>query len=265
MDKADELLPNYDQVIFSNAFIALSLAQLKYPPIQRFTDEQYMVGLREALAIEYPLVSTEQGVNIVISPEGVKPSPGASMLRFTSIDSSWSVVLSSEFVSLEARNYTNIKDMAERFTSILQHVETHFRPRHQLRFGLRYVNEFRHPRGDNYKTWSNFLNPELLGLGVHNVLGGNVEQTIGEILTQRDDGHVLIRHGFLKGSTIVPTPMHPIKSGPFYLLDLDYYDETPVKFEIDEPIKRMVRYNDSLYQIFRWAIGDGELFHFLKG
>lgn len=265
MDKADELLPNYDRVIFNNAALALVLAQLKYPPIQRFTDEQYMVGIREALSIEYPLVSTEQGVNIVISPEGVRQSPGASMLRFTSIDSSWSVVLSSESVSLEARNYTNIKDMSERFANILQQIETHFRPRHQLRFGLRYINEFRHPQGDTYQTWNSLLNRQLLGLGARNVLGGNIEQTIGEILTQRDDGYVLVRHGFLKGSTVVPTTTYLVRTGPFYLLDLDYYDETPVKFEVEGPIERMGRYNASLYRIFRWAIGDGELFRYLKG
>jgi len=265
MDKMDGKLPNYDRVIFNNSCLELCLAQLKYPPVQRFFDDNYMVDIKEALAVEYPLVTTEQGMNIVISMQGIGQAPGPNMLRFTSIDSRWSVVLSSEFVSLETRTYTNVSELSTRFANVLHHINTHFSPRHQLRFGLRYINEFRHPSGDSYKAWMDFLNPELLGLVARGVLGGKVEQTIGEVLTHRDDGRLLVRHGFLKGSTIIPNPGRPAKTGQFYLLDLDYYDETPVKFDVEAPIERMLRYNDVLYNVFRWSIGDGELYRYLKG
>ena len=265
MSMAGESLPIYEQVIFNNSGLELCLAQIKYPPVQRFTDERFMLGVREALAGEYPLVNTEQGINILITPQGVNQAPGASMLRFTSIDSHWSVVLASDFVTLETRDYTNINELSTRFVNVLSSIATHFQPRHQLRFGLRYINEFRHPRGDSYEAWARLLNPDLLGLGARGMLGGRVEQTIGEVLTRRDDGHLLVRHGFLKGSTILPTPAHPAKTGPFYLLDLDYYDDTPVKFDVEAPIERMISYNDFIYRVFRWSIHDGELFQYLKG
>ncbi len=266
MDNIDELLPMYDQVIFNNSCLESCLAQLKYPPIQRFHDDNYMLGIREALATEYPLVTIEQAMNIVVSPQGViGQTPGASMLRFTSIDSRWSVILSSEFISLETREYTNVTEFSTRFASLLHHVDTHSKPRHQLRFGLRYINEFRHPKGDNYTAWTQLLNPDLLGLGARGVLGGRVEQTIGEVRTKRSDGSLLVRHGFLQGTTIVPSQNHPPKTGQFYLLDLDYYDETPVTFDAQAPIEQMRRYNDILYRVFRWSIGEGELNHYLRG
>lgn len=268
MDKMDELLPTYDQVIFRNSSIEMCLAQLRYPPIQRFSDEMYMLGIREALATEYPLVTTEQGMNIVIGPQGISQTPGTEMLRFTSIDSRWSVVLSSIFVSLETREYTNADELSTRFASVLRHIDTHFNPRHQLRFGLRYINEFRHPRGDSYDAWMQFLNPDLPGLGARGVLGGTVEQTIGEVLTRRTDGHLLVRHGFLQGTTITPSLNRPAKTGQFYLLDLDYYDETAVKFDVEAPVKQIRRYNDILYRVFRWAISNGhneELYRYLRG
>src|SRR5579863_5309397 len=193
MENDRGLLPEYDQVIFNNSFLELCLVQVKYPSIQLFSDESYMVGIKEAITEEYPLVNTEQGMNIVITPQGVNQAPGASLLRFTSIDSHWSVVLSNEFVSLETREYTNFEEFSTRFARILHHVAIHFRPRYQLRVGLRYINEFRHTNGDSYDTWRRLLNPKLLGLMVGNVIEGNVEQTIGEILTHRDDGRVLIR------------------------------------------------------------------------
>ncbi len=265
MDKTDELLPTYDQVIFRNSCLEMCLAQLRYPPVQRFSDEKYMLGIREALATEYPLVTTEQAMNIVISPQGIGQTPGADMLRFTSIDSRWSVVLSSNFVSLETREYTDINELSTRFASVLRHIDAHFNPRHQLRFGLRYINEFRHPKGDSYNAWMHFLNSDLLGLGARGVLGGRVEQTVGEVLTRRSDGHLLVRHGFLQGTTITPTLNRPAKPGQFYLLDLDYYDETPVKFDVEAPIEQMRQYNDVLYRVFRWSIGNGELYQYLRG
>ncbi len=265
MSKTEELLPNYDQVIFSNSCLELCLVQVKYPAIQRFSEESYMVGIKEALAEEYPLVTTEQGMNIVVTPQGINPVPGASMLRFTSIDSHWSVVLSSEFVSLETREYTNFEELKKRFTEVLRNIVTYLHPRHQLRVGLRYINEFRHPNGDSYETWCHLLNNELLGLGSSSILSGRVEQTIGEVLTRRDDGQLLVRHGFLKGTTVTPTPTRLAKTGPFYLLDLDYYDDKPVKFAVDANIEQMTRYNDFLYRVFRWVIGENELYQIMRG
>ena len=265
MSKADELLPNYDQVIFSNSCLELCLIQVKYPTIQRFSEESYMVSIKEALAEEYPLVTTEQGMNIVVTPQGINQVPGTSVLRFTSIDSHWSVVLSSEFVSLETREYTHFEELKKRFTSVLLHIVAYLHPRHQLRVGLRYVNEFRHPRGDSYETWRHLLNNELLGLGSSSVLSGKVEQTIGEVLTRRDDGQLLVRHGFLRGTTITPTPTHLAKNEPFYLLDLDYYDDRPVNFAVDANIEQITSFNDFLYRVFRWAIGENELYQMMRG
>lgn len=267
MDDIDEkMLPIYDQTIFNNSCLELCLAQLKYPPIQRFHDDNYMSNIREAIATKYPLVTTEQVMNMVVSPQGtIGQTPGASMLRFTSIDSRWSVVLSSEFISLETREYTNITEFSNRFANLLGHVDAHFKPRHRLRFGLRYINEFRHPKGDSYKQWTQLLNSDLLNPVAQGVLGGRIEQTIGEVRTKRFDGSLLVRHGFLQGTTIPPTQNHPLERGSFYLLDLDYYDETPVTFNVQAPIEQMHRYNDILYRVFRWSIGEGELYQYLRG
>ena len=265
MDKFEKLPSQYEHTLFKNAALEMSLVQIKYPPVQRFSDENFMIDIRASLSDEYPLVNTEQGMNIVINPLGVSQTPGANMLRFTSIDSRWSVVLSSDIVTLETREYTDIDEFSERFAGVLDIVDAYFHPRHRLRFGLRYINEFRYPGGDNYATWRRLLNSNLLGLSARDIISGEVEQTIGEVLYRRNDGHVLVRHGFLKGSTVTPTTNYPPKTGGFYLLDLDYYDDMPVKFDLESPIKRMKSYNRFLYNIFRWTIGEGELYQKLMG
>lgn len=265
MNRAGDILPNYDSVLFKNSALELTLAQLKYPPIPRFSEEHFLTDLKEALAEEYPLMRIEQGMDIVMSLQGIGQSPGFSMLRFTTVDSLWSVVLTNATVSLETRSYTSINDFARRWSDILGKVATHFQLRHQLRIGLRYINELRHPAGDNYSVWSQWLNPELIGPNLDGIFGGDVEQTIGEIRTHREDGTILLRHGFLKGTTVIPTLAYPAKTGPFYLLDLDYYDETATRFSASASADCLVRYNDVLYRVFRWSIGDSELYHYLRG
>lgn len=264
MSRAREMLPHYEIEPFSNAALELCLVQVRYPALPRFAEAGYLSNIQEALAEEYPLFGPEQSMNIVLTPQGVSQTAGGQNIRFNDIERRWSVILSSDFVSIETRHYSNIREFATRFSEVLRLVAVHLRPRLQLRFGLRYVNEFRHKQGDRYNKWQQLLNPDLLGIAGRNVLGGTVEQTVGEVRTSRPDGTFLLRHGFLDGTTVAPLSPKPPQSGPFYLLDLDYYLDTPQPFD-PRPTERMHAYNDYIYRVFRWSIGDGELYRQLRG
>ena len=265
MIDAHDQLPSYDRVVLPAPPLEMCLVQVKYPPLARFAEPGYLNALKEALGEEYPLASVEQTVSLVVTPQGITPTSG-EFLRFTSIDYSWSIVLSPEAVALENRRYSAIDEFAARFEMILRLIATHLHPRYQLRFGLRYINELRHPRGTTYEGWRLLLghNPALLGLGARNMLGGTIEQTIGELRTRRSDGTLLLRHGFLQGTTVSPMGGAQPKTGPFYLLDLDYSDEAAVVFDPAQQ-ERMRSYNAFLYRIFRWCVGEDELYGFLGG
>jgi len=185
--------------------------------------------------------------------------------RFNSIDFRWSVVLTSESIALETREYTDFEELSARFDKLVRHVAKYFCPHYQLRLGIRYINEFRHHDGDTYEVWHRLLNRDLVSSATQTVVGGRVEQTINEVRIRRDDGILLVRHGFLNGTTVLPTLHHPAKNGPFYLLDLDYYDETSTEFEESAPTEKIRGYNDVLYRVFRWSIGEGELYQQLRG
>jgi hypothetical protein len=81
---------------------------------------------------------------------------------------------------------------------------------------------------------------------------------------RRSDGTLLMRHGYLNGTTVTPVVGSKPKQGPFYLLDLDYFDETPADFN-PRPLDRIILYNNFLYRLFRWCIGEGALLAHLKG
>lgn len=264
MSKGRETLPHYEMEPFSNAALELCLVQVRYPVLPRFSEIGYLNNIQEALAEEYPLFGPEQAMNIVLTPQGVSQTAGGQNIRFNDIERRWSVILASDFVSIETRHYSNIQEFTMRFSEVLRLVSMHLKPRLQLRFGLRYVNEFRHKQGNRYEKWCQLLNSDLLGIGARNLIGGTIEQTIGEVRASQPDGTFLLRHGFLDGTTVAPIGPKPPQSGPFYLLDLDYYIEAPLPFD-PRPGERMRAYNDYIYRVFRWTIGDGELYRQLKG
>jgi uncharacterized protein (TIGR04255 family) len=262
--KPVDALPTYERLLFPAQHLELALVQVKFPPLPRFDEEGYLTNLKEALSGDYPLPTVERALNVIVTPQGVSQTQGALVYRFSSLDFAWSVTLTVDSVALECRVYSEISNFAARFCSILENVRDTLKPRHQLRFGLRYVNEFRHDKATSYEGWFRLgLNQELLGMGAHNIFGGAVTQTVSEFRATRSNGSLVIRHGFLDGTTVAPSPGRKPKSGPFYLLDLDYFDDKPSDFNA-HPVDRMIIYNDFLYRVFRWCIGDGELFEFLQ-
>jgi uncharacterized protein (TIGR04255 family) len=264
MSNAGSQLPNYDRVLMREAELELCLVQMRFSTAHRFSDERYLSAIKEELADEYPLTSTDRQMNVTVTPQGVVPEPGGTLLRFSTVDHGWSVILSNEVVSVESRQYSDIDELTSRFSAVLALVAEYLRPKLQLRFGLRYINEFRFQGGESFETWRLLLNRAVLGLAAEDVLGGMIEQTIAEVRTRRGDGTVVVRHGFLQGTSVMPIGQRQPKTGPFYLLDLDYFEEKPIAFDPD-PAPRMRAYNDVLYRVFRWFVGDGPLYEKLKG
>ncbi len=125
--------PRYDRVVFPRSFIELCVAQVRYPPLARFGEPGHLTLLREALAEEYPLVTSEQAMNVNIGPQGISSAP-IEVLRFTTLDKAWAAILTGESVALEVRRYTEIGDFASRYASILSLVDLHLKPRFQVRF-----------------------------------------------------------------------------------------------------------------------------------
>lgn len=257
-------LPEYAHGLFSNSPLELAIAQVRFPTIEAFNDPEPVRALQRAFRTEYPHFRREPAFEIRLTPTGAEPHTGSETLRFDSLDRTWTVVVTGESVSLETREYTHIQEFSARLVSVLSVIERVLEPQFQTRFGLRYINEIRNPDWQDYSAWRRLLNPALLPAGVLDAVGGDVVQTISEIRTQRDDGSLLMRYGFLAGTTVMPQPDRQPDNGQFFLLDMDYSDSASQGFQA-EPSQRMIAYNDVLYRLFRWAIREDDLFDFLGG
>jgi len=248
------MLPEVDRVLFKNAPLRLVVGQVRFPLLLRFNEGPYIAPFQDALASEYPVVAREQQVSFQVSPKGLQTG-GETLLRFSSRDGHWAVVLGEGALTLEVRGYSSIDEFVARFEFVLKTTCEKLQVRERARLGLRYINEFRHDRGRTLTDWSKLLNPELLGFAATDLLGGTVEHMVQEVQFGRPDGVLAVRHGLLTGTAVEPAPNTMVAGGRFYLLDMDYFDARQDALDIAGTIKALRSYNDVMYRFFRWCLG----------
>lgn len=270
MNPATEQAPGYARERFANSQLGLVVAQVRFAPLARFDDADARVRFQDALRRDYPLFARQRRVDIRMrAGDEPRAEPGDEVLRYSSIDYDWSLILGNDLVALECRSFTVMEDFLERLRDIWKALVAHFDPRYQLRTSLRFVNELRNPDWSTYSEWRAVLNKSLIGFDPGEQFGGVVSHTIGEFALMREnDERVMMRRGFLRGTTIAPIDgdTRKLVEGPFYLIDNDYLSSRRGDFELD-PSERFMRYNNFLHNMFRWAIArddNEELLKFLR-
>lgn len=251
----------------SNRHLPVVLTQITFPPLPRFStgaevDQSYTAAFAEELRHVYPLARQENQIQIVINEQGVQTAKGEPILRFADIENKWSVSLSKETLTLESFAYNGISDFCDRLSFVANVAKGHFKIDYQLRVGLRFVNELRHPQRQIYDSWWELLNHQVVGYNPSIAFEGKVLNLVNEVRVKRADGIMRMRRGFLEGTTVRRPDGKQPSDGHFYLIDLDYFDETPGPFQSDHS-QQLRQYNAYLFRVFRWLISD-KLFQELK-
>lgn len=250
-------LPEYPRVLFKKSPLRLVVGQIRFPLQLRLADTAFTAPFQDALADDYPVAAREQQVAFQVTPKGgLQAAPSETLLRFTSRNGDWAVVLGESALTLEVRGYSAVEEFSSRFEKVLDAAKERLRLRERSRLGLRYINEFRHEAGRSLADWAKLMNPELLGFAGNNLLGGTVEHMAHEVRVRRDNGVLAIRHGLLVGGVVEPIPTTPVAEGRFYLLDMDYYDERPSPLDIAATSRALTAYNEVMYRFFRWSLGE---------
>lgn len=248
-------IPEYEWVQFAKSPLKLVVGQVRFTTILRFEQKSFIAAFQQAIRDEYPKISREPTITLQILPTGISQSPGESQWRFSSRDNLWSVVLGESSLTLESRKYSSMKDFKERFGRILKAAKDTLEISDRLRLGLRYINEFRYSDARDIADWRGLLNPEFVGFDASSLLDGHVAHMFQDVQIQRSNGILAIRHGLLNGFVVPPLPQQQSDSGPFYYLDLDYYDMTECELNIPSTLDQMQAYNNIMYGFFRWTIG----------
>lgn len=249
-------LPDYERVLFRKHPLRLVIGQVRFPLVPGFGESSVIASFYEAIRSEYPGRSREHQMAFQISPKGMAQSPGEILWRFTTRDKFWAVVIGENAVTLEARGYTSIADLLQRFERVLEVTRDRLEVTDRARLGLRYINELRNPEAVTLDQWAELVRPEFVGFAASGVLEGRIEHMIQELRIEQPDGTLAMRHGLLTGTTVEPLTHEPPVGGRFYLIDLDYYDPNECELDIQGTMEQMRTYNDVLYRFFRWTLSD---------
>jgi uncharacterized protein (TIGR04255 family) len=219
--------------------------QLRHTFQHGYEDHAYLDRFQKALGATFPRTTREQQVGLVIGPSGATQLPPTAFWSFSDLEGHWKVAVAPDFVSVETDRYTQFEDFrahVETLIGILLDSSVTVRER----LGFRFVNEIRHPTAKAPQDWRQFINSDLLGIVGGGVLGEDVIHALQEIRLRQTDGVIAIRHGYLG--------QEASGGSPFYSLDLDYFDETTRRLEVEETLNQVQGFHDALKDVFETSI-----------
>jgi uncharacterized protein (TIGR04255 family) len=240
-------LPDQPRRRYRDNPLAQVICQVRFPSLQRFDEPGFLGPVQDALRARYPRSIQEEQFGLVVGPGGVTHAPGGKYWRFQDAEQHWSVVLGRDFVGIETAKYGQYEHLRERFEEVLP-VVMRLGVNWRDRVGLRYVNQIRHTEGRTPAGWRELLNPMFLGMVGGDELGADVIHAVQEIRLREPDGVLLIRHGLVG--------QEASNGEPFYLLDLDYFDETPQLLDLDQLIPQLWRYHNTIHNLFEMTLTD---------
>lgn len=263
-----DALPPVEPERLIRAPLALVVAQIRFPPVLSIqTDDKSLARFQDLLRDRYPYLSIGQQIAINLGPQGFEQQPGpARIYQFADADREWVVSLTVDSVALEARRYTDYDDFSERIMRLMTAVKDVYRVKERQRLGLRYINEVRHSDASTITDWVPLIRPELLGLAANNAIASSIKSTFQELSLNLEIGGLTLRHGYFpQGTTVAPLPGDaPKDEGPFYLIDLDAFDEEGRDLDDHTLDKLLQSYNHTMFRLFRWLVQD-QLYAYLKG
>lgn len=257
-------MPDYDQVVFAKPPLRVVLAQIRFPTLFRFQERPFLAPFHDAIREAYPRVELERQVGVKVSPQGAE-SATESVWRFTDSGGTWSILLGEDALTLECRKYESFQPFLERLRVTLTAAAQQLGIAQRVRVGLRFVNELRAEGAKDLATWGGLLNPSFVGFGSSDDgIGGTVEHAYQELQFKREDGILVVRHGLLQGTTVAPPGSQPPPGGPFYLLDLDYFDPSVVSLDIQSTCDQLENFHGAMYRFFRWSMDGGSMYDRLE-
>ncbi len=242
------------EVPLRNAPLVRVIGQLRFPEILSVEQRDFVAPFQEAIRSKYPVLRQEQS----LVPAGVAQAKLQVAWRFSDTDGHWRVSLTPEFLALETTKYVSRSDFFERLKSVAEVLERHIRPAQLDRLGVRYIDRI---TGDAVNEISSLVRPEVRGIA-GTVAATHVVHALSESVFESQDARILARWGYLPpGVTIDSSAIEPALEKS-WILDLDMFSTTSMRFEVETVVKEAQRYAERIYTIFRWAVTDDFLIRY---
>jgi uncharacterized protein (TIGR04255 family) len=238
------------------------LCQIRFSPVLRINQDDAVIAFQDAIRQAYPRYARQQGMAIVITPEGVQQQAApSSQHRFDDSDGVFTAILSTDFVALEARQYADIDDFVGRVVTLATAVQEHYSPAEIQRVGLRFINELRLTAADAKAEMREAINPALLGAPGTDELVEVLTAAQQVLEMAGNESRMLVRHGLHpQGGTTVMDQMllqaqpNPAHAQPFYLLDIDAFSEQSTRYSVEGIEATLREFNDDVRSFFAWGV-----------
>lgn len=242
----------HEHVVFERAPLQVVLCQIKFAPIYSLLSDAGVAGFQEAIRARYPNSNKSVDAQFQVAGQQMSVTQSAPTFQFQSEDGSWTVSLSTDFVSLETPAYRHFGDFVSRLDQILVALARTVHPPTAVRIGLRKVNRLTHPGVTESSHWDDLLKPELLGLVAAKDLPAPVFFSYSEVHFPDEDNVLVVRHG--KDQT----------DHTAYLIDADYYTERPYSLEDTGPALDLLQhFSDGATSFFHWCL-QPDLYEYLS-
>ena len=249
------------EVLLTRSPLTRVLAQVRFSSVLKIDSKEGVAPLQEELRANYPLleqlVAHQFQIDITPGGSGFKPV-AANVWRFSDAERGLVLSLTSDALTLEARDYPGRATFLERWADVLTRVERVFAPGLALRTGARYLNRLTDESLERLPDW---VRPNLIGVAQPE-LREHVTQAISEANLKVEEGDLLLRWGVIPANaTIDQALLEPSPTGS-WILDIDVSSNQQKRFDAVELAADYGRLMERAYAVFRWVVTDEGLNHF---
>jgi uncharacterized protein (TIGR04255 family) len=228
-------------------------AELRFPEAVFLPED--LKKIRRELGKDYPASSTEHGMGIELSIEGLRQQQTIQRHVYRTSDGAHQLGLTSTSLVLEGRGggqYEGFERFLERWIKAVEVVEPIAEISTQIRLGLRYINQL--PVKDaspGLDALDGRINPALLSPIGADGFSFAVVTSAQELRLANEYGKATLRHGLQVAQEGTPPAGN-------YLVDIDFYDDEIADFELDKHVEQLKLFNSQVWSIFRWSLTDEE-------
>ena len=243
------LLPEVKRVIYKKNPLDRVICQLRFPPILRI-DAETPVEFQDRVRKEFPYYSEKNELTMGLPSRVREQIPrellGTKNHEFSSEDGQWKINLTRTFIALSTDRYEVWEDFKKKLEMPLTTLINVYSPSHFSRIGLRYRDVIqRSVLGLDDVSWTELLQPQILGVLVDSKIGGSVQNSESVYVISLSDGESAVR---------VSTQLTRDRNSDeiCYVIDSDFFNAK--KTSANDVIGRLDYFNKHASRLFQWCI-----------
>jgi uncharacterized protein (TIGR04255 family) len=250
-----------DEIKLTRSPLTGVVMQVRFSSVLRIDTKDGLVPFQEELRGEFPLLEQVASQQVQMDFSNGAPNlrsiPG-TVWRFSNAERNLVLSLSTDTVTLEAKEYPGRGVFLVRWRDILALVERFFSPGLATRLGARYVNRL---VGKSFEHLNSLVNPNFIGVA-DSILINYVTQAISEANMNVDEGNLMLRWGILPPNLVIdPGLMAPINQVS-WILDIDVSSSNQKRFSVDVLRVEFEALAARAYAVFRHVLLQSGLEHF---